>query len=80
MLEHCDTCLAPAPGWDEPAYAEWHVGVDRDGSYLGVVCPGCFAGEEMAFLCVQVEEAVVLELAPRRRPTGLVDDGIPHAA
>jgi hypothetical protein len=80
MLEHCEICLAPAPTWEEPEYLEWHLGVDREDSYLGVVCPGCFAGEEIVFLRVESEEAIVLELASRRRPAGQADDGMPHAA
>jgi hypothetical protein len=53
MLEHCDYCLTLAPEWDAPDYAEWHLGVDEHGAYLGVVCPNCFAAEGLCFIAVE---------------------------
>ncbi len=53
VIEHCDRCLEIAPPWDSVEYLEWHLGVDEDGEYLGVVCTGCFAGEGMSFIGIE---------------------------
>jgi hypothetical protein len=50
MLEDCACCGAFAPRWDSPDYAEWVLELTPHGEYVGVVCPGCFAGEGLAFL------------------------------
>jgi hypothetical protein len=53
MLEYCFRCLSDAPGdaWDS---ADWLVLLTRDGEYLGIVCAGCIADDELAL--VQLEE------------------------
>jgi len=59
VIEHCDRCLAIAPAWDSVEYLEWHLGVDEDGEYLGVVCASCFAGEGVSFIGVEARTTSV---------------------
>jgi hypothetical protein len=67
VLEHCDHCLAPAPSWELPEYADWHLGVSESGDYLGVVCSGCFAGEELSFVEAHAVETPDSVLSPMSR-------------
>jgi len=67
VVEECICCSAFAPGWDSDDYGDWVLELTPEGSYLGAVCPGCFAGEGLAFLDVEVASAVVIELPERRR-------------
>jgi hypothetical protein len=53
VLEHCDHCQAIAPPWDSGDYGEWYLGVTENGVYLGVICPSCFCGEQLAFISAQ---------------------------
>jgi hypothetical protein len=50
MKEHCYRCQCLAPSWESPAYAEWHEVISPEGEYLGVLCVGCLAGEDLALL------------------------------
>jgi len=56
MLEECFCCAAPAPRWDTEDYDTWTVELTPDGEYLGAICPGCFAGDGLAFLDASCEE------------------------
>lgn len=58
-FEWCHRCLHPAPEWSSPEYREWHLVLTADGLYLGVVCVGCLADEELAL----VELAALAEAA-----------------
>ena len=54
MLDHCYRCLSDAPGaraWESP---DWLVLVTRKGEYVGIVCSGCVADEDLAL--VELEE------------------------
>ena len=81
MPEECFCCGAFAPRWDDPGYAEWVLELTDEGEYLGIVCPGCFAGEGLAFLDPTVPQRPVL-VAPRGggRPQGAADDPLAPAA
>jgi hypothetical protein len=50
VLEQCDRCQIHAPNWEDPKYAVWYLGITGNGDYLGVVCPNCFGGDELAFM------------------------------
>ncbi len=50
MTEHCYRCLCLAPSWESAAYAEWHEVISLEGEYLGVLCIGCLADEDLALL------------------------------
>jgi hypothetical protein len=65
MIEHCYRCLCSSPDGESPEYLEWHLVINREGEYLGIVCAGCFPGEENAL--VELEGVEVLE-----RPVPLV--------
>ena len=50
MVEYCFRCLSDAPGtmrWDS---ADWLVLLTREGEYLGIVCVGCIADEDLALI------------------------------
>lgn len=71
MIEHCIHCQAEAPPWDAAEYALWHLGVDERGVYIGVVCEGCFAGEDIVFVGhVPLETAQRLTLVASGPVTG----------
>jgi hypothetical protein len=50
MKEYCHRCQCVAPSWESPTYAEWHEVISPQGEYLGVLCVGCLAGEDLALL------------------------------
>ncbi len=54
MLEHCYRCLSDAPGEHAWESADWLVLLTRDGAYMGIVCSGCIADEDLAL--VDLEE------------------------
>jgi hypothetical protein len=54
MVEYCVRCLSDAPSGEALDSADWLLLVTRDSEYLGVVCVGCVADEELAL--VQAEE------------------------
>ena len=72
MLEECFCCGAWAPRWDTAEYEDWSLELTPAGEYLGVVCPGCFAGEGLAFLDVEAEEPIRIR---RARPRGSLRSG-----
>jgi hypothetical protein len=49
MVEYCLRCLSDAPhdAWDS---AEWLVLLTREGEFLGIVCAGCIADEDLALV------------------------------
>jgi hypothetical protein len=54
MVEHCFRCLSQtsgADGWQSP---DWIVLATVDGEYLGLVCVGCVADDELAL--IELEE------------------------
>jgi hypothetical protein len=71
MLEHCERCQDYAPAWDHPEYADWYVALTETGDYLGVICPGCFAGHDLVFIGLEVAPASPAWMAgrPSRRRT-----------
>ena len=62
MLEHCEHCQDYAPAWDHPDYAAWYIALSEAGDYLGAICPGCFAGHDLAFT------GQVVAAPPARKP------------
>jgi hypothetical protein len=50
MPETCHCCQALAPAWSSPDYAEWHVAIAADGTFLGVVCVGCLGDDELILI------------------------------
>lgn len=56
MIEHCAHCEDYAPAWDDPEYTAWYVALTESGDYLGVICPGCYAGHDLAFVGLQSAE------------------------
>jgi hypothetical protein len=52
MVEYCLRCLSDAPrdSWES---ADWLVLVTRDGEYLGIVCAGCIADEDLALVAAE---------------------------
>jgi hypothetical protein len=54
MLEYCYRCLSDAPGADAWESADWLVLLTREGEYIGIVCSGCIADEDLAI--VELEE------------------------
>ena len=79
MVEECACCGAGAPRWDAEEYVEWVLELTPEGAYLGVVCPGCFAGEGLAFLDEQPAEDPPLALL-RGGAAAPPHDGLPAAA
>jgi len=57
MLEHCERCQGYAPAWDHAEYADWYVALSETGDYLGVICPGCFAGHNLVLIELEVAPA-----------------------
>jgi hypothetical protein len=55
-IEWCERCLSPAPPWTAGEYAEWVVLLTPAGEYLGVVCAGCVAEDEL--LARELEDAL----------------------
>lgn len=64
-IESCECCLAEAPSWTSDEYAEWVLLLARDGEYLGVVCAGCLAEEEL--LLLELEEGIAVRRESRLR-------------
>jgi hypothetical protein len=60
-IEWCERCLAEASAAD----ADWYVLISREGEYLGVVCAGCVADEDL--LRLQLEAASESVGRPRPR-------------
>ncbi|HEY0516668.1 MAG TPA: hypothetical protein VGD00_06070 [Solirubrobacteraceae bacterium] len=54
-IENCELCFVDAPAWTARAYRRWYVGLTPPGEYLGVVCPGCLADEDLALVLLQAE-------------------------
>jgi hypothetical protein len=54
MIEYCFRCLSQAPTGDASDAADWLLLVTREGQYLGIVCAGCIADEDLAL--VELEE------------------------
>jgi hypothetical protein len=52
FLEHCFRCLSDAPE-DAWVASDWLVLLTREGEYLGIVCAGCIADDELALLELQ---------------------------
>jgi hypothetical protein len=50
VAEYCFRCLSVAPDGDPLESEDWLVLVAREGEYLGVVCSGCIADEDLALL------------------------------
>ncbi len=59
--ESCVCCQSFAPSPSAPEHADWYALIARGGAYLGVVCVGCVADEE---LLVAELEAELIEQAP----------------
>ncbi|HXB16232.1 MAG TPA: hypothetical protein VNV44_10880 [Solirubrobacteraceae bacterium] len=68
MVEECFCCGAFAPSWETGEYGEWWLELTPEGVHLGVICPGCFAGEGLAFLDVEVPRAVLVALRGNAGP------------
>ncbi len=68
MVEECFRCGAYAPSWESGEYADWALEVAPDGVYLGVICPGCFAGEGLAFLDLEVRRTALVALRGNASP------------
>lgn len=68
MVEECFCCGAFAPCWDAEEYAEWALELTPEGGYLGVICPGCFAGEGLVPIEADPSDARVLLLVRQSRP------------
>lgn len=66
-IEWCECCLSEAPSWSSAEYGEWVVLLARDGEYLGVVCAGCVADEEL--LVGELEQANAAPTGRRLRDT-----------
>jgi len=77
MIEECHCCGAYAPSWDSEEYLAWEAELTPESELLGVICPGCFAGEGLAFLHVELHMAAVLPL--RRTPDAGSAGGAPAA-
>jgi hypothetical protein len=54
MVEHCFRCLSESPGADAWQSADWIVLTTTEGEYLGLVCVGCVADDELAL--IELEE------------------------
>jgi hypothetical protein len=67
-IEWCECCLSEAPSWSSAEYGEWVVLLARDGEYLGVICAGCVADEEL--LLGELEQANAAPGGRRPRDTG----------
>jgi hypothetical protein len=50
VLEHCFRCLSHTPAGDPLRSPDWLALVAREGEYLGIVCVGCVADEEIALI------------------------------
>jgi hypothetical protein len=70
MIEECACCGAYAPSWDTDDYAGWTLELTPGGDYLGVICSGCFGGEGLAFLDIEVAVPAVVELRRASAPAG----------
>lgn len=57
-IEWCERCQSRAPAWSAGEYADWVVLLTPAGEYLGVVCTGCVADEEL--LARELEDALAL--------------------
>lgn len=66
-IEWCECCLAEAPGWSTREYAEWVVLLAEDGAYLGVVCAGCVADEELLRAELEASAPSAATSRPHRR-------------
>jgi hypothetical protein len=54
-VESCHCCLALAPSWYSAEYErEWLVLSTPAGEYLGVVCSGCVADEELVSIDIEL--------------------------
>jgi hypothetical protein len=54
-IESCHCCLAIAPSWSSAEYEqEWLVLSTPDGEYLGVLCSGCVADEELVLIDMEI--------------------------
>jgi hypothetical protein len=56
-LEHCERCHCAAPSWESADFAEWHELISDDGEYLGLVCVGCLADEQLLLVHLQAAYA-----------------------
>jgi hypothetical protein len=52
MVEYCFRCLSDAPH-DAFESDDWLVLVTREGEFLGVVCAGCIADEDLALVAAE---------------------------
>ena len=80
MIEECVCCGAYAPPWESEEYADWTLELTADGVHLGVVCPGCFAGEGLAFVAVEPAPAVVVRLKNRSMSSSAAAASLSQAA
>ncbi len=50
MIEHCFRCLSQTPCADCWQSPDWIVVATAEGEYLGLVCVGCLADDELALI------------------------------
>ena len=70
MIEECFCCGAFAPSWESDEYEGWTLELTPEGVHLGVLCPGCFAGEGLAFIGLEPPRAALVVLQGGARDPG----------